>query len=149
MKIYMVHPISGLTPEEVFNYYQTNEAILKGWGYDVLTPMYGKNILRTEIKFREKDYTMPCSTNHAIFERDHWMVTQADIIYANLTLAKAVSIGSMMELAWGNHLSKHIIATIPEVNVHRHAFVMEACSIIYPTHEESMEYLRMLVKKEY
>jgi nucleoside 2-deoxyribosyltransferase len=149
MKIYMVHPISGLTPDEVFNYYQTNEAILKGWGYDVLTPMYGKGLLRTEVMFKDRDYTTPCTTNHAIFTRDHWMVTCADVIYANFTSAKVASIGSIMELAWASHLGKHVIATIPEANVHRHCFVTEACSIVYPSHEESMEYLRMLSQKEY
>jgi len=149
MKIYMVHPISGLSADEVFEYYQKNEATLTSWGYDVLTPMYGKGMLRTELKFREADYSQPCTTNHAIFTRDHWMVTQADVLYANLTLATTASIGSIMELAWGSHLGKHIVATVPEKSVHRHCFVMEACSIIYPTHEESMEYLRMLAQKEY
>jgi nucleoside 2-deoxyribosyltransferase len=149
MKIYLVHPISGLTPEEVFTYYKTTEDSLLRLGYEVLTPMYGKKILRTEVAFREKDYTMPCSTNHALFNRDRWMVEQADILYANLSSSKAVSIGSTMELAWGSLLRKHVVATLPEVNVHRHAFILEACSVIYPTHEESMEYLRTLIKKEY
>jgi hypothetical protein len=149
MKIYMVHPISGLSADEVFEYYQKNEAILTSWGYDVLTPMYGKGMLRTEVMFKDRDYTTPCTTNHAIFARDHWMVTCADVIYANFTLAKTASIGSIMELAWGSHLDKHIVATIPEESVHRHCFVTEACSIIYPTHEESMAYLKSLALKEY
>lgn len=99
LKIYMVHPISGLTADEVFNYYQTNQAILTSCGYDVLTPMYGKKQLRCEKEFKSADYTLPCTTNHAIFDRDHWMVEQADILFANLSAAKQVSIGSMMELA--------------------------------------------------
>ena len=66
MKIYLVHPISGLTADEVFKYYQETEALLKSWGYDVLTPMYGKGLLRTELMFKDKDYTLPCTTNHAL-----------------------------------------------------------------------------------
>lgn len=145
----MVHPISGLTAEEVFKYYATNQRLLESFGYDVLTPMYGKKLLRCEKEFRAVDYTLPCTTNHAIFERDHWMVEQADILYANLSAAKQASIGSMMELAWGNHLHKHIVVTMPKDNIHRHAFVLEAASIVYETHDEAMDYLRQLAKKEY
>jgi len=149
MKIYMVHPISGLSAETVFNYYKKNQKRLEAFGYQVLTPMYGKGFLRCEKEFRSSDYKNPCTTNHAIFDRDHWMVEQADVLYANLSLANMVSIGSMMELAWGKHLHKHIVLTLPEINVHRHAFVLEAASVIYTEHEESMEYLRMLVQGEY
>ncbi len=149
MKIYMVHPISGLTADQVFDYYQTNQALLESYGYDVLTPMYGKKQLRCEKEFRAADYKLPCTTNHAIFDRDHWMVEQADILFANLSAAKQVSIGSMMELAWGKHLHKHIVLVMPEENVHRHAFVLEAASVIFTTHEEAMDYLEQLARKKF
>lgn len=149
MIIYMVHPISGLSAEEVFKYYEVNQKRLESFGYQVLTPMYGKNFLRCEKEFRAADYQHPCTTNHAIFTRDHWMVEQADILYANLSSATNVSIGSMMELAWGSHLHKHVVATIPENNVHRHAFVLEAANVIHKTHEESMAYLETLIKGTY
>lgn len=149
MKIYMVHPISGLSADQVFEYYKENQKLLTSFGYDVLTPMYGKKQLRCEKEFRSADYKLPCTTNHAIFDRDHWMVEQADILYANLSSAKQVSIGSMMELAWGKHLHKHIVVTMQDDNVHNHAFVLEAASIVYKTHTEAMEYLKELIKGEY
>ena len=145
----MVHPISGLSADEVFQYYKTNQKRLEDFGFEVLTPMYGKSLLRCEKEFRPADYNHPCTTNHAIFDRDHWMVEQADILYANLSSSSQVSIGSMMELAWGKHLHKHIVLTLPEVNIHRHAFVLEAASVIYTSHEESMSYLETLAKKVY
>ena len=148
-KIYLVHPISGLSADVVFEYYKDTEAKLTEMGYDVLTAMYGKSYLRCEKEFRASGYKMPCTTNHAIYQRDHWMTEQADIIYANFLRAKQVSVGSMMELAWASHMRKHVIVTMQDDNVHAHAFVYEAASIVYQTHEDAMNYLKMLIKKDY
>lgn len=148
MKIYLVHPISGLSADDVFAYYVAAKDRL-GSLYDVLTPMYGKSFLRCEKELKAHSYKHPCTTNHAIFERDHWMVCQADIIYANFSKAVGVSIGSMMELAWASHLGKHVVVTMPEDNIHAHAFVFEAASVIFPDHESAMEYLTHLATKSF
>lgn len=147
--IYLVHPISGLSADVVFDYFKKTSEELSKLGYNILTAMYGKAHLRCEKEFRAADYKMPCTTNHAIFQRDRWMVGQADIIYANFMSSKEASIGSMMELAWASDTNKHIVVSMPIINPHRHAFVMEAASVVYETHEESIEYLRTLIKKEY
>lgn len=148
MKIYLVHPISGLSADDVFDYYVKTKARLQDL-YDVLTPMYGKKFLRCEKEFKAHDYKHPCTTNHAIFNRDKWMVQQSDIIYANFEKAQGISIGSMMELAWASMLGKHVVVTMPENNIHAHAFVFEAASVIYNTHEEAMIYLHNLATKEF
>lgn len=148
-KIYLVHPISGHEPEEVFQYYKETENRLKLAGYEVLTPMYGKRYLRCETKFRASDYTNPVSTNHAIMGRDNWMVHQSDIVYANFIGTKAVTIGGMMELAWSYDNHKHSVVSVEKGNVHAHAFVYEAADVVYEDHESAMLYLEELVRKEY
>ena len=148
MKIYCVHPISGLSGEEVFDYYNNIKNKLGSFGYDVFTPMYGKEYLRNEIKYKSEGYNNPLSTNHAIFSRDKWMCLQADVIYASFIGSKIVSIGSMFELAWGNINNKQIVVAMDEQNIHRHAFVFEAASIIYPTETEAIEYLEKLIRKQ-
>ena len=149
LSIYAVHPISGLSADEVFNYYERTQKILTDAGYDVFIPMFGKNNLRTEIKFKAMDYRSPLSTNHAIFNRDHFMVSKADIIYANFLGAKIVSIGSMFELAWGSHMDKQVVVVMEKENIHRHAFVLEAATIVFETESEAIEYLDKLISKEY
>lgn len=148
-KIYLVHPISGYVAEEVFQYYKDTEARLKAIGYDVLTPMYGQRYLRCDKEVRAFGYTMPCTTNHAIMGRDHWMVKQCDILYANLIGTKTVSIGGMMEMAWAYDNDKHIIVSLEKENIHAHAFVYEAADIVYENHEDAITYLEQLVKKDY
>ena len=144
LKIYCVHPISGCSGEEVYDYYVDIKQKLDDIGYDVFVPMYGKSSLRTEKKFKAQDYRTPITCNHAIYTRDKWMVNQSDVILANFTGAQHVSIGSMMELAWSSDKGKHVIVVMEKDNVHRHAFVLESANIVFETLEEALSYLEDL-----
>ena len=146
MKIYTVGSISGLTKEQVEEYFTGTKRFLESLGYTVFNPMSGKGQLRVDKIYRAKDYRHPVATNRAIIGRDRWMVGQADIIYANFANSQMASIGSMFELAWGYELRKHIIAVVPKENIHQHAFVLQACDIIFETEAEAIEYLKDLIK---
>jgi hypothetical protein len=134
----------------VFDYYNDTKAVLMTMGFDVLIPMYGKGRRKTETNnFEAEGCTdFPLSTDHAIFTRDRWMVGQADILFADMTGSTKASIGSIMELAWGSMLNKHIVLVLPENNVHKHAFVLQAASVVFPTRVGALEYLTALIGKE-
>lgn len=149
LSIYCVHPISGLTAEEVFGYYERTQLLLNAVGYDVYIPMFGKGSLRTEMKFKSHDYRSPLTKNHAIYLRDKWMVEKSDILYANFLGSKIVSIGSVMELGWGSMLGKQNIVVMEKDNIHQHSFVLEAATIVFDNEEDAIEYLTKLFKKEY
>ena len=140
--IYCVHPISGLSADKVFAYYTNIKQNLSNH-YNVMIPMTGKSSLRCAKEFRCEGYQdNPITTNHAIFERDRWMVTQSDIIYANLIGAtEKVSIGSMFELAWASLLGKYVVLVMDKESVHRHAFVMEAADVIFESEQVAEDYL--------
>ena len=146
MKIYIAGSISGKSADEVFKYFNRNKQVLESWGYTVLNPLTAKGHLRTERTFKAKDYRHPISTNRAIIGRDRWMVGQADIVYMNLSEAEFASIGCMFELAWAYELKKHIIAVVPEGNIHQHAFVLQAADIIFQEVNEALEYLQVLAR---
>jgi nucleoside 2-deoxyribosyltransferase len=142
MRIYLAGPISGKSYDEVVYLYKEKTHFLESLGYEVLCPMTGKTYLRNETKLKESDYNYPVSTNHAIFERDKWMVSNCDIILADLSNSgDRVSIGTMMELAWASLLGKHSLIILPKENIHRHAFVLESGDIIFETLEEANKYL--------
>jgi len=141
MVVYLAGSISGQKAENVIDYFNSTKALLERAGFMVLNPMTAKDYFRNDIKFKAEGYKFPPSTNHAIFERDRWMVSQCDVLYCNLTMAKIVSIGSMMELAWGSLLGKHTVVAMQSDNVHRHAFVLEAADIVWETHDEAIDYL--------
>ena len=143
MKIYLAGPISGQNGPDVISYFSSTAEYLMSAGYEVIHPMLGKGSFRNEIKILEPEgYILPQATNHAIIERDCWMVQQCDILYCNFTnCGDRISIGSCMELAWGHILGKHTVVAMQPDNIHRHAFVMEAADVIFETHQEALDYL--------
>lgn len=145
--VYLAGPISGKDYASVMCYIEKTAARLEEMGYEILHPMLGKSYLRTELEFRAHGYENPVSTNHAIFERDRWMVARCDIVLAQLQDAfDRVSIGTVMELAWASMLGKHTIVIIgAPANIHRHAFILEAADIVFDTLQEAFDYLRDLI----
>lgn len=145
LAIYLAGPITGQTGEEVVSRYEEKIAILSDFGYTVYYPMLGKLDLRATTEFKSNGYDHPLANNHAIFKRDHWMVSQADVILADLSNSgDRVSIGTMMELAWASHLDKHIIVVLPKGNIHEHAFVLEALDVRFYSIDAAYDYLKEL-----
>lgn len=151
MKIYLAHPVSGLSWDVVAGYFEktTKELYeILGNQAQIMSPLIGKEHLRCETKFRAHSYQNPLSTNHHIHQRDCWMVKRADLIYLNLTLATEwVSVGSVMELQCAYDHGVYSVVSMGEDNIHQHSFVLEAASLILPTHNEAMKYLKKLTRE--
>jgi nucleoside 2-deoxyribosyltransferase len=146
LKVYLAGPITGKTGEEVIRRYDEKKALLSDFGYEVYSPMTGKGYLRNEPgPLKSTGYTMPLATDQAIFHRDRWMVGVADVILADLSNSgERVSIGTMFEIAWANILRKQVVVVLPEGNIHDHAFVKQASTIIFQDIEEAYDYLKEL-----
>jgi nucleoside 2-deoxyribosyltransferase len=141
MRIYLAHPISGLSGDDVFGYYEKARNQLSDV-FEVLYPMLGKGYLRNEAKYAPLGYKFPVSTDHAIKERDRWMVQSSDVVFVDFTGAKSVSIGCCMELAWADLLGKHTVVVLDEI--HRHAIVVDCADIVFPNYDDAIAYLRDL-----
>jgi nucleoside 2-deoxyribosyltransferase len=143
----MAHPISGQSYVSVMSYYTRVTKLLKKFGYEVLCPMTGKEMLRTDMKLRSHGLDQsPVTTNHAISERDRWMVSSSDIVYLNLLGATMASIGCCMELAWAHDKGKHTIVVLEPGNIHEHAFVLEAADVVFNNEADALLYLKKLSK---
>ena len=81
LKVYCAHPISGLTWDEVVNYYNDIKEKLEAMGLSVFQPMTGKSEIRTEIgdRFQPEDFKSAVASNHAIFERDQCLYCTMNI----------------------------------------------------------------------
>lgn len=145
MKIYLGGPISGASGDEVFGDFERRRDVLDPY-YEVLSPLVGKGQIRNELEYRAHGYGHPLANNHAIVERDRWMVSLADVVYINLMSAERVSIGSMMELAWAHHMGKHSIVAMPKDGPHMHAFVLEAADVVYHSDKDALDYLIELAR---
>lgn len=146
MKIYIFGPISGKSYQEVMEYYTKLLTLLRGMSYQVFYPMLGKEYLRNDDNLRAEGYGHPISTNHAIVERDKWMVSQCDVLFGDFSQAEKASIGSCCEIAWAGLLGKHVISVVPEGNPHDHAFILEMSDIVFRERDEALTYLQELAK---
>lgn len=142
-KIYLAHPITGLSAKQVFGYYDTISDEL-GYKHIILSPVTGKDYLRQEAVVQKNYEDYPISGSHAIFERDVWMVSSADIVFCDFRNAEKVSIGCCMELAIAAKLGKHTVVVMDDGNVHDHPFVREAADIVFKTMEEALDYLKQM-----
>lgn len=143
MNVYTAHQITGLGYDEVMAYYTELQRRLEAVDYTVLCPMVAKEYLRDQEHLASTGYRFPASTDHAIYERDQWMVRQADIVLVDLSGAGRV-VGCHYELAWASLLGKHTVLVMEPDSVHRHAFVLEAADVVFNTLEEALDYLEKL-----
>lgn len=144
MKIYLAGPITGKSFDEVMSRYKEKTSLLVDFGYEVLSPMTAKGGLKGVSAFVSTGYAGPVANDHSIFERDRWMVQQADVVLADLSNANTVSIGTTMELAWASMLNKHTVLVMGENNPHDHAFIKQAADVRLCSMEEAYDYLREL-----
>jgi nucleoside 2-deoxyribosyltransferase len=139
--IYLSRPLTGCSYEEVTAYYDAKEELLRRLGYLTLCPLPIKDFLRLRWFRAEDDRGFPVTRNHAIIERDRWMVNKADILLLDLIGARAVSIGCVMELAWAHDRGKHTVVVLEDENVHQHPFALEAADIMFPEAAAAYDYL--------
>ena len=142
LSIYIAHQITGLTFEQVLAYYMPMVHRLKVLGYTTFNPvtLYIDGVDKDAV-CAAANLKGPLINNHALFERDKWMVSKADVILADFTGADRISIGACMELAIANVLGKHIVVIMAPDNPHYHGFVLEASSCTFPTIDEALVYL--------
>ena len=149
LSIYCAHQITGLSGQEVFDYYEHTKHILEDYGYDVFLPVIGKKFLENESSIKSQGYTHnPLATNHFIYTRDKWMVKKCDILYANLAGMTNASIGCCMELAWAADNGKHVIVVMEDDNIHNHCFISESANAIFNNTDDALHYLYQLSMKE-
>ena len=148
-KIYLAHPMSGLSWEEVEKYYTKARKILGKMGYTILHPMIAKKELSGTIFNPAGEDNSFVITPHAITRRDYWMVRQSDIIFVDLSNVKEKSIGCISEVAVGYNCGKHVIGIMEKDNIHRHAFMSEQLDITFETYCQAIKYLQKLIKGAY
>jgi hypothetical protein len=143
MLVYLSGPITGCSFEGCTDWRKELANRLHERGHTVLDPMRGKDFL-AHTKKPMSPFGSPhhaVSTSHAIIGRDSNDCAACHVMIVNLVGAKTVSIGTVMEIAWGWMLRKYILVVMEKENPHRHAFVEQAASVIVPTMDEALRLL--------
>ena len=97
---------------------------------------------------QEYSHMGPLSLPRGVMTRDHWDATRADVLLVNLKGAKAVSIGTVMEIAWAFTHKIPVIAVMEEGNIHEHMMISEAIGFRVDTLEEGLHMVHALLGKD-
>lgn len=125
-RVYLSGPMTGLLYEEADNWRQIATRTLTLDGIGAINPLRGKDGLRGKVFSTSYDYGEEIlnTGNSSILQRDHFDVTNADVVLCFLAGATKVSIGTVAELAWAHtHRIPIVVVAEKEGNVHDHPFI--------------------------
>jgi nucleoside 2-deoxyribosyltransferase len=151
-RVYLAGPIKGLNYDEAVEWRTYATRVLKDEGIDAFSPMRAKTYLKglTDVggdKLKDSYDQFPLSTMKAILCRDRNDCQKAGVVIMYLRGAKAVSIGSVMEVAWADAARVPIVLVMEkEGNVHEHGLLTEACNVRVETLEEAIKVTVAILK---
>lgn len=130
--VYLAGPIKGLNYEDATGWREHAKAELESVGIDAFSPMRAKKYLENDkaIDSSDSNYSMyPLSVPPAVVCRDFNDCTKRDALIVYLRNAKAVSIGTMFEVAWAYQARIPIILVMEKTgNPHEHMFVRQCAN---------------------
>ena len=147
--IYLAGPISGTSYGECTDWrdYVTTEL-----EPDIISfsPMRHKSYLHGETQIGDSYENHVMSSQRGIFARDSYDCSRVDALFVNLLGATRVSIGTVMEIAWGHAHRKPIVLVMEDWindkhNIHEHAMIKEACPFRVPTINEGVSVIKRLL----
>ncbi len=145
-KVYLAGPITGLAYGDAVDWRTEVRDLLRP-NIQGLSPMRGKEYMShlKSISGTGKEYAHlgALSTPRGVLTRDFFDCTRCDMVLANLLGAKAVSIGTVMEIAWAFQARRPVVCVMePEGNPHEHMMVTEAIGFRVPTLEKAIHVIK-------
>lgn len=153
-RLYLAGPIAGLTYEEAaLDWRELVIQHLHGSHHWVnihcYSPMRGKVFLKNtpdRILGKQGYEAHPMSSQQGIIGRDREDVFKADLIFMNVQGAKAVSIGTTIEMGWADAYRKPVVlVTDKEGNPHDHMFFKGLATYVCYDLEQAIECAKSLL----
>ncbi len=148
--LYLAGPITGLGYADALDWrdeVRTRLAV-SAPHVECVDPMRAKQHLAGIESIGPHGHAGGLLNSHAVVARDMWDVERCDVVLLNLTGARQISIGSMVELGRASACGKFVIVVLsPEElgeeayanrNPHDHLFVFELASMIAPSIAEAL-----------
>lgn len=148
--VYLAGPITGLSYGGATDWRKYAIESLAKDGIEGISPMRAKDYLANleTISGHGKDYAHMgvMSTPAAVITRDRFDTQRVDVVLMNLLGAKAVSIGTMVELGWADAARVPVVGAIePEGNPHEHMFVSTLIGFKVPSLNEALDVIKAIL----
>lgn len=121
--VYLAGPITGQSYGQATSWRDEAIVSLKFNNIKGLSPMRGKAYLSEEDKLADSYEDKTMSSIVGINVRDFNDCKTCDALLVNFLGADRVSIGTVMEIAWGRALQKPIVIIMDEENIHNHGML--------------------------
>lgn len=141
--VYLAGPISGLSFAGCTIWRDYAAKTLNERGIRAMSPLRGKEYLAAleSISGHGNEYAHMgvLSTSRGVMTRDRFDATRCDVLLVNLLGATAVSIGTVMEIAWADDNRTPIVCAMEDTgNPHEHMMINEALGFRVPTLDEAL-----------
>lgn len=149
--VYLAGPITGYSFTEATDWRERaiSELELRSGGTIVgVSPLRKKSYLKHENNLGHSYEDWPLSSQRGIFARDRYDCKRADAILVYLADSQKVSIGTVMEIAWGVDNNIPIVLVMEKGNTHDHPMIREACPFIVDTLEYGIDVILAVVGVE-
>lgn len=143
--VYLAGPISNKSYNESIEWRNYVASHLQP-EIDCFSPLRGAYYLKNEKNIAScyDEYTL--STQEGIFTRGFYDCQKQDLIFVNLLGATKISIGTVMEIAWGKSFNKPIVLIMEkDKNPHDHPFIRAACPFRVETLEDGILITRSIL----
>ena len=147
--VYLAGPIAHTESGKAFEWRSHVGTRLLNLGYDVLSPLRGKMLLKKVAiggdMHQYQDYG-PFYSSAGIMQRDHFDVVRSDVLFINL-LGHDRTTGTIMEMAWAYHMQKPMIVAIEdEGNGHDvHPMIKQCLTFRSSDLDDAVDMLDMVV----
>lgn len=141
---YLAGPITGCHFDEAVNWREKFIELLPP-EITGLSPMRGKPWLEGTKSIDAMYEANALSSSRGIITRDHFDCRRCDVLVVNLLGAKKVSIGTVMEIAWGKAYGKPIILIMENGNLHDHPMINECVGFRVTSLEQAAEITQVLL----
>lgn len=146
--VYLAGPITGLDHAGATDWRKDVAADLASAGIKGFSPMRGKDYLAGlgQLSGHGREYfdLNIMSQPRSVMTRDRFDATRCDAILVNFVGATRVSIGTVMEIAWGD-LRRTPIVVASDNDVHDHMMINEAVGFKLPTLEEAVHVIKVML----
>lgn len=144
--VYLAGPITGTTYGECTDWREIAIKVFKSAGIEAYSPMRAKDYLLKETSVADSYEDTIMSSQRGIYARDYYDCRSKDAIFVNLLGATRVSIGTVMEIAWGTAYEKPIVLVMEdENNLHEHSMLREACPLRVNNFNEGIDVMKALL----
>lgn len=148
--VYLAGPITGLNFAGCTSWRNDVKAELEACGIRAFSPLRGKEYLAhlESLSGHGKEYAHlgVMSTPRGVMTRDRFDATRCGVLFVNLLGATAVSVGTVMEIAWADSRRTPIVCAMEDSgNPHEHMMINEAIGFRVATLEEAVHITKTML----